>query len=218
MAQLFHRSLNTVARWSIGAGALTIALFILIAYELDRSSYANMVNSPIDQPVAFSHNHHTAGLGIDCRFCHASVETSSYAGMPSSDTCMTCHSQIWRDSPMLKPVRVSYNNNVPLRWNRVYDLPNYVYFDHSIHVHKGVGCSECHGRVDRMPLIFKAASLEMQWCLDCHRDPGKHLRPQSEIFNMNWTPAANQSARGSELIEANKIEVGRLDNCSVCHR
>jgi hypothetical protein len=218
MAQLFHRSLNTVSRWSLGVGAIGIIAILIIWFEMDRSSYSNMVNAPIKQPVPFSHKHHVSGLGIDCRFCHASVEKSSFAGLPSTDTCMTCHSQIWRNSPMLEPIRVSYYTNTPIRWNRVHDLPNYVYFDHSIHISKGVGCSECHGRVDLMPLTWKNASLEMQWCLDCHRDPGKHLRPKSEIYNMDWKPSAHQEQLGKEIIQKNQIEVGRLDNCYVCHR
>jgi len=218
MAQIFHRSTNTIARLSIYGAVILIALLGFAVDVVNKTSYVTEVNNARPQPVPFSHKHHVGELGLDCRYCHTSVEVASSAGMPPTETCMTCHSQVWRESPMLAPVRVSYNNNTPLHWNRVHDLPNYVYFDHSIHVSKGVGCSECHGRVDLMPLTWKTASLEMQWCLNCHRDPGKHLRPHSEIFNMDWKPTESQNQLGKELVQKNQIEVWRLDNCSVCHR
>lgn len=219
MAQIFYPGANTISRWSIGAGMLVLAALILCSFILNRSAYQTRVETPIEQPVPFSHRHHAGGLGIDCRYCHTSVETSAFAGIPSTETCMTCHSQIWRDSPMLASVRESYQNNIPIRWNKVYDTPNYVYFNHSIHVHKGVGCSTCHGRVDRMPLMWKAQSMQMEWCLACHRDPAPQLRPVAEVFNMEWTAPNNQIELGTEL--AKKYDVrspADLTSCSTCHR
>ena len=148
--------------------------------------------------MPFSHEHHVRGLGIDCRYCHTSVEKSSFAGIPPTETCMTCHSQIWTDSPMLEPVRTSLRTNTPIRWNRVHDLPDYVYFNHGIHVQKGVGCVSCHGRVDQMPLTWKAEPMTMEWCLSCHRNPEKHLRPREEVFNMDWVPPEDQVDAGPE--------------------
>ena len=150
---------------------------------------------PFQQPVPFSHKHHVSDDGIDCRYCHTSVEKSSFAGLPPTETCMTCHSQIWTDSPMLAPVRASFATNTPLKWNRVHDLPGYVYFNHSIHVAKGIGCSTCHGRVDQMPLTRKTETLYMKWCLDCHRNPQKYIRPRDKIYDMAWQPARRSAGR-----------------------
>ena len=144
------------------------------------------------QPVPFSHQHHVGDLGIDCRYCHTAVEKSSYAGMPPTETCMNCHSQIWVGSDMLAPVRESYRTDQSLHWQRIYNLPGFVYFDHSIHIHKGIGCTTCHGRIDEMPITFQMPSLLMEWCLDCHRHPEPNLRPPGEIFNVKWQ-AAGQS-------------------------
>jgi hypothetical protein len=160
------------------------------------------------------------GLGLDCRYCHTSVETSSFAGIPPTETCMTCHSQIWSESPMLEPVRESYRTNRPLAWNRVHDLPDFAYFNHGIHVAKGVGCVSCHGRVDLMPLMWKEQPLTMEWCLGCHRAPERHVRPREYVFNMEWQPPSAQLALGKELVHEYGIETetGRLTNCSTCHR
>jgi len=183
------------------------------------SPYQTQVGVIREQPVPFSHEHHVRGLGIDCRYCHTSVETSSFAGLPPTHTCMSCHSQIWSTSPLLEPVRASMANNQPIHWKRVHDLPDFVYFDHGIHVQKGVGCVSCHGRVDLMPLMWKDQPMTMSWCLQCHRDPAKHLRPQEEIFNMTWEPPdGDQLAVGNELLKRNHIPVDRLTNCSTCHR
>jgi hypothetical protein len=169
------------------------------------------------QLVPFSHQHHVGGLGLDCRYCHGSVEIAANAGMPPSYTCMTCHSQIWTSAPMLAPVRQSMAEDKPLHWRRVYDLPDYVFFDHSIHVAKGVGCSECHGPVDEMRLTYKATSLQMSWCLDCHRDPGPRLRPHDQIFNLHWHRTPDTPAP-DVLVAQYGIEVGKLQDCSICHR
>ena len=148
----------------------------------------------VEQPIQFSHERHVAGNGIDCRYCHTSVEKAAFAGIPPTKTCMNCHSQIWAQSPYLEPVRASFRNDTSLEWNRVNDLPDFVYFDHSIHVAKGVGCETCHGRVDEMPLVWQAARLQMSWCLDCHRNPVKNVRPKQEVFNLNWNGDDPRSA------------------------
>ena len=135
-------------------------------------------------------------LGIDCRYCHTSVETEGFAGMPPTHTCMTCHSQIWSDSPMLEPVRASLRERKPLAWTRVHDLPDFVYFHHGIHVQKGVACVSCHGRVDQMPLTWKEEPMTMEWCLNCHRHPERHLRPKEEVFLMDWVPPSRPAVAG----------------------
>lgn len=192
-----------------------------IVYAVYRSPYVTRQNVPQDQQVPFSHQHHVAGLGIDCRYCHTSVEESSFAGIPPTETCMTCHSRVWTDAPILSPVRQSHARNEPLQWNRVNQTPEFVFFNHSIHVQKGVGCSSCHGRVDQMPLTWKAHSLYMRWCLDCHESPEKQLRPQDQIFNMQWQPPSNQEELGKALLTTYNISSNRLQqlkDCSMCHR
>jgi hypothetical protein len=169
------------------------------------------------QPVPFSHQHHVSGLGIDCRYCHTTVEVSQNAGMPPTHTCMTCHSQIWTNAEMLAPVRQSLAENKPLRWTRVYTLPDYVYFDHSIHIAKGVGCTECHGPIGDMPLTRKATTHYMSWCLSCHRDPAPHLRPLDQVFNPHWQRTASTPS-GKELMAAYHIHPETLSDCGVCHR
>ncbi|WP_422924296.1 cytochrome c3 family protein [Singulisphaera sp. PoT] len=217
--QVFPSSTNTLARVSI-FGAIFFAAGVLgVVFLIFRSPYVTSVDVVRDQPIPFSHEHHVTALGIDCRYCHTSVETSSFAGIPATETCMSCHSQIWLDSPMLEPVRVSMRNNEPIRWTRVHELPDYAYFNHSIHVNKGVGCVSCHGRVDEMPLMKKAEPMTMEWCLSCHRAPEKHLRPRDQVFNMSWkAPEGDQLALGRELVKKNHIPVDRLTNCYVCHR
>jgi hypothetical protein len=218
MPQIFNRSANTVARVAISGVALGLAGLGCGTYAAWWSPYMTRVEIPLQQPVPFSHKHHAGGLGIDCRYCHTSVETSSFAGMPPSETCMTCHSQIWRDAPMLEPVRASLREDKPLRWNRVNDLPDFVYFDHSIHVKKGVGCAECHGRVDEMPLTWRSESLYMKWCLDCHRHPENVIRPTEEVLNMGWEHPSEQKERAAALLRQNPIDPEHMMDCSACHR
>jgi hypothetical protein len=170
-----------------------------------------------NQPVPFSHQHHVSGLGLDCRYCHTSVEVSSNAGMPSTTICMTCHSQIWTNAAMLKPDRDSLAEDKPLRWTRVYSLPDYVYFDHSIHIAKGVGCTECHGPIGDMALTWKASTLYMSWCLSCHRDPGPRLRPLNQVFNAHWVRTAS-TPPPQALVQRYHIHVNTLSDCGVCHR
>lgn len=238
MPQLFLKRSNAIARASLGFVATLPIVAVGIAYALNDSAFVTFQEVPREQPVQFSHEHHVRILGIDCRYCHATVETLAHAGMPTTHTCMSCHSQIWREAEELEPVRRSYRENQPLRWTRVYDLPDFTFFDHSIHVHRGVGCSTCHGQIDRMPLTWLSQPLHMQWCLDCHRDPTPHLRPRDQVFNMSWgqerQPAghANESSERRAphevkgLSQENENErsllsgspVGSLTHCYVCHR
>src|SRR5215467_156886 len=171
MAQIFHHSTNTFSRITIYGAVFALAFFTWGFATLDRSGYETREAQVREQPVPFSHKHHVSDDGIDCRYCHTSVETSSFAGLPPTETCMTCHSQIWANASVLEPVRASFQTGQSLQWTRVHDLPDYVYFNHSIHVNKGIGCSTCHGRVDQMPLTWKVNTLFMQWCIECHRAP-----------------------------------------------
>lgn len=216
MPQIFHRRSNTIAR----AGLLGVLLLLIgsgwLLYAAYWSPYTTRVGIPREQPVPFSHRHHVAGIGIDCRFCHTTVETSAFAGIPPTETCMTCHSQLWKDAPVLSPVRESLIRNQSLRWKRVHDLPDFVFFNHSIHVNKGIGCSTCHGAVDQMPLTWQQNTLYMKWCLECHRDPAKFVRPRQNVFDVDWS-AANSNGR-SNLVREYHINVTQLTDCGICHR
>lgn len=175
---------------------------------LARSPLATEQFEPKEQPIQFDHRHHAGDERIDCRYCHRTVETSPYAGIPATEVCMGCHAQVWNRSPLLGPVREAFLSGKPLRWNRVHRLPDYVYFDHSIHIAKGVGCVSCHGRVDLMPAVMRTAPLTMRWCLDCHRNPGPNLRPPEAITSMTWQP--------EQPHETNEVRT-RTD-CTTCHR
>ena len=218
MAQIFHPSTNTLSKLSILVGLVLAGSGVGLIMAFERSPYRTNEGIVYEQPIPFSHDHHTAAMGIDCRYCHYTVEVTASAGIPPTDVCMNCHNEIWKDSPMLEPVRASWRDDEPIRWNRVHDLPDFVYFDHSIHVNKGVGCISCHGEVNKMPLIARGASLQMKWCLDCHRDPEDSLRPPSEVTNMTWERPKDPHY-GVELAEAAGIEdEARLTSCSTCHR
>lgn len=219
MSQIFPKSANAAVRSSL-FGALTLVLFLgWVVFTLMRSSWATGQDEFVAQPIQFSHAHHVGGMGLDCRYCHTSVETSSFAGIPPTKTCMNCHSQIWANAPMLEPVRASFRDNTPLTWIRVNDLPDFVYFNHQIHVKQGVGCATCHGQVDEMPLTYQATSMLMEWCLECHREPEKFIRPRSEVFNMKYQAPANQLDLGLRLKqEYNIAGAQHLTSCSVCHR
>jgi len=190
MAQIFDRSSNALARMSLILTGLLIIALGLTLDELQRSPWVTRQGQRADQPVPFSHKHHVEGLGLQCQYCHTTVEESSYAGIPPTKTCMNCHSQIWTDAQILQPVRTSWETGKSITWTRVHDLPDFVFFNHEIHVNKGIGCSTCHGRVDEMPIMYAQNSLQMEWCLNCHRNPAKNLRPTSEIYNMAWTGAS----------------------------
>ena len=219
MPQVFHRSTNVLAKVSIFGSVFFAAGALWLTLELNRSSYVTGAMINREQPVQFSHKHHVGDDGIDCRYCHTSVENSAFAGIPPTATCMNCHSLMFADADYLAPVRDSYASGDPIDWVRVHDLPDFVYFNHSIHVNKGVGCVSCHGRVDEMPLTHQVASLQMEWCLDCHRNPEQVLRPKDEIFNMAWEPEGNQAELGTQLLDKyNTPSTAVLTSCSTCHR
>ena len=216
MPQIFPKSANA---WSKASIFMVLGLVLTLGWTimvLQRSDFVTAADTAVDQPVQFSHQHHVGGIGIDCRYCHNSVEVAATASIPPTKTCINCHSQIWSTSPYLEPVRASFRDDKPLQWTRVHDLPDFVYFNHSIHVKKGVGCETCHGRVDTMPLMRQQNSLQMEWCLDCHRNPAQYVRPRAEVFTMGYVPAAAQAELGPQLVAEYKIQ--SLTNCSVCHR
>jgi Cytochrome c7 and related cytochrome c len=230
--QIFHRSTNALSRASIFGAVFIVAGLGWVLMELQRSPYITNAGVHKAQPVPFSHQHHVTGLGIDCRYCHTSVEKSSFAGIPPTKTCMNCHSQIWTNAQLLEPVRASYRTGQSLQWTRVNQLPDFVYFNHSIHVTKGVGCNTCHGPVDQMPLMYQAASLQMEWCLNCHRAPEKFLRPRDQVYNMVYQqPTAavpvtldgkaytDQDDLGSALVHKYQLRtVQDITSCNTCHR
>lgn len=216
MAQIFHPSFNTLSKVSIFGAVFFLGAAAWAWDALLRSPYTTQVNVAREQPVPFSHKHHVQGLGLDCRFCHTSVEESASAGLPSTKVCMGCHSMVWKDAPMLEPVRESFRTDRPIEWIRVHDLPDFAYFDHSIHVAKGIGCSTCHGEVDEMPLMWRTETLNMDWCLACHRDPAAHVRPRERVFDMDWDPLSLSRAERERLAAEHRLE--SETNCSVCHR
>ena len=216
MTQVFKRSANTLSRFSIYGFAFFVIAMGAVIYAVNKSPYLTDVNVIRDQPVPFSHKHHAGELGIDCRYCHTSVEESSFAGLPPTATCMTCHSRIWTNAQMLEPVRASYRSGKSIEWTRVNAVPDFVYFNHSIHLKKGVGCTTCHGPVAEMPLTWRANTMQMQWCIDCHREPERYVRPRDQVFRSDYHPPADQLALGRRLVKEYKIQ--KLTNCSTCHR
>src|SRR3954465_4658946 len=232
MPQFFPPSANQYARTSLIFLIVALGTLGLTAYKLQSSPWVTREGLPPEHPVPFTHQHHVSGLGIDCRYCHTSVETSGFAGIPPTKTCMNCHSQIWTGAALLEPVRESFRSGKSLVWNRVNDLPDFAYFDHSIHINKGVGCNTCHGPVDRMPLMFNYASLQMEWCIECHRGPEKNLRPREQVFNMRYqqpTTALPVEVDGKSYTD--QMELGKylshkynlrtamdITSCSTCHR
>jgi hypothetical protein len=219
MSQLFDRHTNIYSRLSIVALGVFVALLGVTIALLHLGGFTTNQSAFVEQPIQFSHAHHVGGMGIDCRYCHTSVEDSAFANIPPTKTCMNCHSQIWTTAPILEPVRASFQNNTPLQWTRVNDLPDFVYFNHSIHVRQGVGCATCHGPVDRMPLMYQEAPLTMNWCLNCHRNPAQFVRPRDQVYNMRWTPPTGDPDLGARLVREYKIgSVEQLTSCSTCHR
>lgn len=219
MSQVFPKSANAWSKGSIIALVFVVIAVANIVLLLQRSDFVTAANNFVEQPVQFSHQHHAGGIGIECRYCHTSVEVSPSAGIPPTKTCINCHSQIWSTSPYLEPVRASFRDDKPLNWIRIHDLPDFVYFNHSVHVGNGVGCETCHGRVDRMPLMLQKSTLQMEWCLDCHRDPARYVRPLDQITTMGYVPATSQADLGAQLVKQYRIaDAERLTNCSVCHR
>jgi Cytochrome c7 and related cytochrome c len=216
MAQIFHRSTNTISRVSIYGAVILIAILGYAVNVVNQTSYVTEVHNARPQPVPFSHKHHVGELGLDCRYCHSSVEVSSSAGMPPTQTCMACHSQIWTGAAILEPVRASYRDSTPIVWTRVNALPDFVYFNHSIHIAKGVGCTTCHGPIAEMNITWREQSLYMRWCLECHNAPEKYLRPRSEVFNAFYKPPSDQEALGNRLMSEYKVQ--KLTTCTTCHR
>lgn len=217
MPQVFHRSANSIAKISVIAVALFLLTIALAGWTINRSDYVTRANYEVEQPIQFSHKHHASDDGISCRYCHTSVEISDTAGIPPTQTCMNCHSQIWADSPYLEPVRESWRTGIPIEWVRVHDLPDFVYFNHSAHVSKGIGCSTCHGRVEEMALTYQVSPLTMEWCLSCHSQPDRFIRPRDQIYNSYW------EGGDVELGERLKREYGVMDSraltdCYTCHR
>jgi hypothetical protein len=216
MPQIFRRSANAIARVSIFGSAFLVVALLGLGFATDRSAWVTNAGVAREQPIQFSHERHVGGNGIDCRYCHTSVEDSAFAGLPPTKTCMNCHSQIFANSPFLAPVRESFRTGDSIPWTRVHDLPDFVFFDHSIHVAKGVGCSTCHGRVDLMPLTWQESSLQMEWCLECHKRPERYVRPREAVFDTTYTPPRNQLELGRRLVA--EYEIQRLTSCSICHR
>jgi hypothetical protein len=216
MPQLFSRGSNTIARLAVFGAPFGLAGLVAVGLLLQRSPYVTAVGVNVEQPIPFSHRHHVGDDGIDCRYCHSTAEDSAFAGMPATATCMNCHQQIWSQSDTLEPLRRSLQTGQPIPWTRVTDLPDYVYFDHSVHVQKGIGCDTCHGRVDQMERVHKAESMQMTFCLDCHTHPEQHVRPREEVFNMSYQPPADQEEVGRRLVHAYGIQ--SQTSCSACHR
>ncbi|HEV2620801.1 MAG TPA: cytochrome c3 family protein [Frateuria sp.] len=215
MSQIFHPRFGLFVKLALLA-LLILASAAVLAWR-GLTNEQHRIGEAVEQPVPFSHKHHVGDDGIDCRYCHATVETDAFAGIPPISTCMTCHSQLYTDQAMLAPVVQSWQRGVALHWQRVHQLPDFVYFNHSIHVAKGVGCESCHGRVDRMALTMRTQPLSMKWCLDCHRAPQKYLRPREQEFAMGWKPQ-DQEKLGLALVERYHVDTRRLTDCSVCHR
>lgn len=246
MAQIFKPSANTLAKLSLVVGAMIPVMAIYGGMTISRSPANTNVDIPLNQPIPFSHLHHSGELGIDCRYCHTSVETSTSAGVPPTETCMTCHSQIWTNSPVLEPLRQSFETGKSIEWTRVNKVPEFVYFNHSIHVDRGINCNTCHGPVQKMPITWKSRPFQMVWCLQCHRDPEKYLNadpestltPRQQVFNLYWKSQAGETLtnperalidgddmppngdpeRGAKLVKNLKLDVKQLEDCWICHR
>jgi hypothetical protein len=216
MSQIFHRSTNTISKLSIFGAVFAVAALLWLFDRVNASPWVTQVHVARDQPIQFSHERHVAGNGIDCRYCHTSVERSAFAGIPPTKTCMNCHSQIFSTSPFLEPVRASFRSGRSIAWTRVDDLPYFAYFNHSIHINKGVGCTTCHGQVDRMPLIWQEQSLQMAWCLDCHRNPENYVRRREDVFRTDYVPPSDQRALGRQLVA--DYHIRKLTSCDTCHR
>jgi hypothetical protein len=217
LAAIFGPAANLASKVILLVVLFVVAAALIAWWWWPRTDYARHMHAEMEQPVPFSHEHHVAGLGLDCRFCHTTVETSSSAGLPATATCMTCHSQIWTNAVLLAPVRESFATSTPIRWRRVTDLPDYVYFNHSIHVAKGVGCQSCHGEVQSMSLTYKDKPLTMEFCLDCHRNPGPNLRPKAALYDTHWARTP-ETPSPTALLAQYHVPDRTLTDCSLCHR
>ncbi len=215
MAQVFSPAQTLLVKVLLLA-LLTGAITIAVVARWRMAATIGPGDMPA-QPIPFSHRHHAGDDRIDCRYCHTSVENAAFAGMPSTMLCLTCHSQLYKDAPVLRPLHESARRGTAIAWTRVNQLPDFVYFNHGIHVSKGVGCVECHGAVDRMPITERVAPLTMQWCLACHRDPAPHLRAPEQVYSM--TPTSALGGDPGELARRYHLQsTRRLTDCSTCHR
>lgn len=215
MAQLFHPSANTISQVSVFGSLILFGGAFGVGALLVRSPYITDVGVVRSQPIPFSHQHHVGDVGIDCQYCHRDVSRNASAGMPTTEICLGCHSQIWADAPILEPLRVSRESRRPLSWVRVHDLPDFVYFNHAIHVSRGLECELCHGRMDHMPLTWRNATLHMEWCLDCHRHPDRHAQPANAVAGLGWERGDREASLS--LIELSQSIQGPT-HCSACHR
>ncbi len=219
MPPIFPRRSNLIAKASILVGLLLVVVVIGVWYWWVHSSAFTRVGVSVPQPVNFPHNVHVGALGLDCRYCHSFVDKADFADLPPTETCMTCHSQIATNSPALQAVRQSWQTGQPIAWNRVNRLPGFVYFSHQIHVNKGIGCEFCHGRVDQMTTDVKEQTFYMGFCLDCHKNPAKNLRPLDQVYKMGYQPPTDQRTLGNQLMQEYRIlPVSQLINCDICHR
>jgi hypothetical protein len=216
MRALFPPWSDTVLRVGLVCALAAAVLLPVVTILWARTPYVTKETEPVQQPVPFDHRHHVRDDGIDCLYCHYEATRSKFAGVPPTSVCMGCHGQVWQESERLAPVRASWFSGEPLRWRRVHQLPDFVYFDHSAHVSHGVGCAECHGRVDRMADVYPGAPLTMEWCLDCHRDPDPHLRPPGAITRMDWQSPGPRRAVGAAVHA--ELHVDPPLSCTGCHR
>ena len=226
MPQIFHRSSNSIVNVTIVGGILLVGAILTVLFTINRTPYITRKSLAAVQPIPFSHEHHVRGIGIDCRYCHASVETGAFAGIPASRTCMTCHSQIWTEAPILEPLRESFKNDKPLAWVRIHDTPDFVFFNHSIHINKGVACVTCHGPVETMPLMWRQNTLNMEWCTNCHRHPERQIGPREAVFvskdkgdEILLRLAGDKKNVGETRLRlAKEYNVVSKMDCSTCHR
>jgi len=214
MSALFPPWTNTATQVALGVIVILAIGAIATPMMCARMPDSTGAGNPVLQPIAFDHRHHVRDDGIDCLYCHDAAERAPYAGVPAADRCMGCHNQVWNDSPLIAPLRASVETGAAIHWQRVHSLPDFVYFDHSIHVTRGIGCVTCHGKVDDMAAVYQARPLTMQWCLDCHRDPTPNLRPRAQITSTTWRAAS--AAQLTDL--ARQYGTRRLTHCSTCHR
>lgn len=244
MAQIFRPSSNITAKIALITGALAPLAIMVSMSQFTRSSYVTKVGIPYEQPVPFSHEHHVNELGIDCRYCHQHVEKSAYSNYPATHTCMSCHSQIWTNSPLLEPVRESYVKNVPLKWQVVNKVPDFVYYNHAIHVNRGISCNNCHGPIQAMQIVYKAQAFQMRWCLECHRNPENYVNEPDFVWNLyqniqrgkhadgspltaeeeslklgvQYKRTPEELQKGRELVKRYGIQTQALSDCYICHR
>jgi hypothetical protein len=215
LAQIFPSWTNRIPLYLVLAGPVLGAVAVGGVGYYFSPEFTDVGYAPV-QPVPYSHKLHVGELGLDCRYCHASVEVSAVSNIPPTRVCMNCHTLIKRDSPLLQPIRDSLATGKPMRWIRVHMLPDYAFFNHAVHVRAGVGCVSCHGNIQQMEVVAQAKPLSMGWCLDCHRNPAPHLRPVAEVTNMEWLPSADQPAFAMQAIQDKQL--APPEDCTACHQ